>query len=81
MILAAHETYDSLQGAGMNDLPEKLLLTAEEVAHQLSMSTKTLDTWRQTGKGPPFIRLSGVGGGRGVRYPLDKLKAWISEQQ
>ena len=63
----------------MSDLPEKLLLTADEVAHMLSVSTKTLDTWRRTDKGPPFIRLAG-GGGRGVRYPLDKLKAWIDEQ-
>ena len=65
----------------MSDLTEKLLLTAEEVAHQLSVSTKTLDTWRRTEKGPPFIRLSGMGGGRGVRYRLDELKQWIEEQR
>lgn len=62
----------------MNELPEKLLLTADEVAHMLSISTKTLESWRTHSKGPPWIRLTASG--RGVRYPLDKLKAWIEEQ-
>ncbi len=62
-----------------DDLPEKLLLTSQETAHMLSVSEKTLEAWRASGRGPPYIRLSSAGG-RGVRYPLDKLKQWIDEQ-
>ena len=61
-----------------DDLPEKLLLTAREVAHMLSVSEKTLEAWRTAGRGPPYVRLTGTG--RGVRYRLDGLKQWIDEQ-
>ena len=46
-----------------DDLPEKLLLTAREVAHMLSVSEKTLEAWRTAGKGPPYVRLTGTGRG------------------
>jgi excisionase family DNA binding protein len=61
-----------------DELPEKLLLTPKEVAHMLSLSEKTLEAWRAKGKGPPWLKLTDTG--RGVRYPVDKLKAWLAEQ-
>lgn len=63
-----------------DQLPEKLLLTARETAHMLSVSESTLEAWRAQGKGPPWIRFPGEKGGRGVRYPLDQLKDWITKQ-
>ena len=44
----------------------------------LCVSEKTLENWRGTNKGPPFIRLTGER--RGVRYRLDELKKWIDQQ-
>ena len=62
----------------MSEPSEKLLLTAKESAHLLSVSERTLEAWRLSGKGPPWIKLTGIG--RGVRYRLDGLKQWIDEQ-
>lgn len=53
---------------------EKLLITAEEAAPLLSVSVKTLEAWRAQKKGPPVVKI-----GRTVRYPVDKLRAWIKE--
>ena len=58
--------------------PDKLLLTAKEASHLLSVTEKTLENWRAAKKGPPFVRLGEL---RGVRYKLDDLKKWIDEQQ
>ena len=62
----------------MSEPSEKLLLTAKESAHLLSVSERTLEAWRQSGKGPPWIKLTGAG--RSVRYQLEGLKQWIDEQ-
>ena len=61
----------------MSEPSEKLLLTAKESAHLLSISECTLEAWRLRGKGPPWLKLSGAG--RGVRYQLDGLRQWIDE--
>ena len=62
----------------MSEPSEKLLLTAKELAHLLSVSERTLEAWRKSSNGPPWIKLTGTG--RGVRYQLDGLKQWIDEQ-
>ena len=55
--------------------PVRLLLTVREAAKALSVCEKTL--WTMTNEGQiPAIPV----GKRGVRYSLDDLKAWISQQ-
>ena len=52
----------------------RLLLSPREAAKALSICEKTL--WTMTKNGDiPVIRM-----GRAVRYPVDKLKEWISKE-
>jgi len=48
------------------------LLTEEQVAEQLSITTNTLRKWRWLGKGPAFIKM-----GAAVRYESDTLATFI----
>ena len=48
------------------------LLTEEQVAEQLSITTNTLRKWRWLGKGPTFIKI-----GAAVRYEADTLATLI----
>ena len=48
------------------------LLTEEQVADQLSITTNTLRKWRWLGKGPAFIKI-----GAAVRYEADTLATFI----
>jgi hypothetical protein len=48
------------------------LLDSAEAAAYLGRDPKTLRNWRSTGQGPRFS-----GRGRGVRYRLRDLDAWI----
>ncbi|MCP4408801.1 MAG: helix-turn-helix domain-containing protein [Gammaproteobacteria bacterium] len=41
-----------------------------------SPTRKTLEKWRITGEGPPFIKI-----GRSVRYDEADLDAWIDERR
>jgi excisionase family DNA binding protein len=53
----------------------RLLLTRREAAHALGVSERKLfDLTRDNHV--PHVRL----GARGVRYPVDQLKAWIAAQ-
>ena len=52
------------------------LLKPPATAEVLDIKLRTLEEWRRTGSGPEFVRLSQTC----VRYPLDKLKEWISER-
>jgi predicted site-specific integrase-resolvase len=47
-------------------MPE--LLTTEEAAKHITVSTRTLEDWRSDGKGPPYVRC-----GRRIAYPADDL--------
>jgi excisionase family DNA binding protein len=52
----------------------RLALTPRETAHSLGISERSL--WSLTRQGRvPCVRLGGS-----VRYPLDALKRWLSEQ-
>lgn len=53
------------------------LLTENEAARFLGFSPRTLQTWRVRGTGPSFIRVSK----RCVRYTMDDLEAWITENR
>lgn len=46
-------------------------LTTQEAADWLSLSRRTLETWRITGNGPRYFKL-----GRAVRYALSELQAF-----
>jgi len=54
------------------------LLTPEDVARVLSVSTRTLADWRVDKKGPKHINMNGKAGA--VRYPEDKLILWQQEE-
>lgn len=52
------------------------LMTANEVADVLGLSTGTLANWRSLGIGPTYLKL----GGR-VRYRASNVNAWVSSQE
>ena len=53
------------------------LLTPEQAAMALGLSSKTLATWRSTGRHAlPFIRC-----GSRIRYQRSKLVNWLSTRQ
>jgi hypothetical protein len=52
------------------------LLTTREAASLLGVSVQWLEIRRGRDDGPPFILLSK----RDVRYPLDKLRAWLESR-
>ena len=53
----------------------KELLTLDELATLLRVSTKTLYRWRENDEGPPFVRM-----GRAIGYPRRDLNAWLDER-
>ena len=48
-------------------------LTTRELADRLGVSTRTVERWRASGDGPPFLRLTRGGP---VRYPVADVEAW-----
>ncbi|PHP64820.1 transcriptional regulator [Zhengella mangrovi] len=50
-----------------------LLLTETDVARQLGVSVRTLQSWRVKGGGPVFSKL-----GRSVRYRPSDVDAWVA---
>ena len=54
---------------------ETRLLTAEEAAQYLSVSPKSLETWRTRGGGPRFVRLRS----RAIRYRLNDLTEFVEQ--
>lgn len=55
------------------------LLSPKEAAHLLGVHTKTLETWRRTGKGPPALKIGGTLRAR-VRYRGEDVEAWAAKQ-
>ncbi len=52
------------------------MLTTEQVAELMMTHPNRLKNLRHRGEGPPFLRL----GERSIRYPEDKLRAWIEAE-
>ncbi len=52
--------------------PPPALLSTDELAAYLHIPKRTVEAWRATGDGPPFVRF-----GRRVRYPADQLAEWM----
>ncbi len=55
-------------------MSSEILLTVEDAAARLKISKHTLNRWRVTGEGPPFIKY----GPRLVRYRQSVLEDWAS---
>ena len=49
------------------------ILREREAAKLLGVSHRTMQRWRLTGDGPPFVRI----GPRAVGYPLGSLLDWM----
>jgi excisionase family DNA binding protein len=60
----------SFDGAGVGHL-----LTVEEAAGLLRCSVSSLNKWRLTGGGPPFVRV-----GSRVRYSIADLNTYIARR-
>lgn len=52
------------------------LLDTEGVARATGLAINTLEKYRVTGEGPPFLKL-----GRAVRYDPNDLKAWLAARR
>jgi excisionase family DNA binding protein len=52
------------------------LLNEKEAARFLSMSYRTLQSWRSAGEGPSYLKL-----GRSIRYRRSDLLTWIEKNQ
>lgn len=51
------------------------LMHTVEAAQYLSLSKPTLERFRLTGEGPPYLKL-----GKAVRYRRTELDAWLESQ-
>lgn len=49
-------------------------LTERDIAARYHIAARTLQRWRGTGDGPPYIRL----GARRIVYPLAAAEAWAA---
>lgn len=57
-------------------MSSEVLLTVDDAAARLKISKHTLNRWRVTGEGPPFIK----SGPRLVRYDQAELDAWARDR-
>ena len=57
-------------------MSSEVLLTVEDAAARLKISKHTLNRWRVTGEGPPFVKY----GPRLVRYREVVLDAWALDR-
>ena len=58
-------------------MSSEVLLTVEDAAARLKISKHTLNRWRGTGEGPPYV----TSGPRLVRYEVAELDAWARERR
>ena len=56
------------------------LLNERDVATLLGVSVRTLQEWRQSGHGPPFVKLSGKKRGV-VRYDPVDVRSYVLERR
>lgn len=53
-----------------------VLLDTKDLAHMLKVSPRTIQTWRTTGEGPPFIRLAR----NSPRYRIEDVQKWLDDR-
>ena len=52
-------------------------ISSKELAKKIGVTTRTLSTWRSTGKyGLPFIKVNG----RKVLYRVEDVEAWLEQR-
>lgn len=51
-------------------------LDEQELSKYLGVSTRTIQRWRVSGEGPPWIRM----GARAIRYSVKSCKAWAEQR-
>lgn len=50
------------------------LMTETELEAKLGVDIRTIQRWRLTGEGPPYVKV-----GRGVRYRPEAVERWLDE--
>jgi predicted DNA-binding transcriptional regulator AlpA len=60
--------------ANGHESQDRRFMTEKEVAIRYSLSHRTLQNWRQSGLGPPYVKI-----GRSVRYPILKTDEWFEQ--
>jgi predicted DNA-binding transcriptional regulator AlpA len=68
----SHGSFDESSPMLTQTHDSSALLNEKEAARFLSMSYRTLQSWRSAGEGPPYLKL-----GRSIRYRRGDLIAWI----
>lgn len=63
-----------LAGPDVGDLFGPPMLTPSQLAGALGVTTKTLERWRMTGDGPPFVRVSR----KVIRYRQPDVEAFLA---
>ncbi|PSO19497.1 helix-turn-helix domain-containing protein [Bradyrhizobium sp. MOS003] len=58
------------------DADYRLLVTEKDAARCLSLSHRTLQAWRTSQSGPPFIKI-----GRSVRYRKVDIVEWLESKR
>jgi predicted DNA-binding transcriptional regulator AlpA len=56
-------------------MPDRIL-SADDVSQRLKVSLRSLERWRITGDGPPFVRI----GLRRIGYPESACEAWVARR-
>lgn len=51
------------------------MINTNQLAEKLKVSPSSINKWRKTGDGPPYIRY-----GRKVMYRLEDVEQWLSER-
>ena len=64
------------QAKRIDDLSGNELLTTGEVASFLGVSVRTVESWRQQGKPPKYVRFSH----KLLRYRAEDIKNFINQQ-
>ncbi len=52
------------------------LLTQRQLAEMLGVTPRSLERWRETGDGPPFLRVGGL-----VRYTPADVSGWLETRR
>jgi hypothetical protein len=50
-------------------------ISDEELCQQLDITDRTSRKWRQTGEGPPFVKV-----GHGIYYSIDEFQRWLKKR-
>lgn len=52
------------------------LLTTDDLSEMIGVETRTIERWRKSGDGPPFMLF-----GRTIRYHPARVQAWMASRE